>query len=315
MHRISIIIPTYNRARLIINAINSILNQTFKDYEIIIVDDCSSDNTREVIQGYSLTNLKYIINEHNYGAAVSRNIGIKNSSGEYIAFLDSDDEWEPTKLEKQYNVLKNSGEEVGVVYTASYQKKKNELIPYLPYKWVTIKEGYIFNELLRNNYIDTPAVLVKKSVFDDVGNFDETFRCLEDYDLFLRVSKKYEFRFVSEYLLISNIFADGLNMRNLSANAEMLLRIWNKNSDEYNSNNYASASLFYNVGDCYYMSNEYKKSRYYYRKSLLLHFSIFTALLYYLGVAPNLSVKKYFFIKRILMRLKYYLTGKDSFFP
>ena len=116
---VSVIIPTYNRAKLLPRAIKSVLNQTFKDFEVIIVDDGSTDNTEEVINEFQKHNkrIKYIRHEKNKGAAAARNTGIKIAQGEYIAFQDSDDEWLPNKLEKQMEIFESAPAEIGVVYT------------------------------------------------------------------------------------------------------------------------------------------------------------------------------------------------------
>ena len=116
--KVSIILPTYNRAYIIEKGINSLLNQTYQDFEIIIVDDGSTDNTEEIIKKLQEKDkrIKYIKLKTNKGAATARNIGIKAARGEYIAFQDSDDEWMHEKLEKQVKVLDTSSKEV-VVYT------------------------------------------------------------------------------------------------------------------------------------------------------------------------------------------------------
>src|SRR4030042_5052103 len=105
MPTVSIIIPTYNRAHLVMRAINSVLDQSFQDFEIIIVDDASRDNTEKMVSGIRDKRIFYIRHEKNRGGSAARNTGIKQARGEYIAFLDSDDEWLPEKLEKQLKVL------------------------------------------------------------------------------------------------------------------------------------------------------------------------------------------------------------------
>lgn len=107
MSKVSVIIPTHNRSELLYSAITSVLNQTFQDFEIIVVDDCSGDNTPEIVSKLNNKRIKYIRNEINKGEAEARNTGIMNSDSEYIAFLD-DDEWLPEKLTLQVDLLKNS---------------------------------------------------------------------------------------------------------------------------------------------------------------------------------------------------------------
>jgi glycosyltransferase involved in cell wall biosynthesis len=117
MPKVSVIIPTYNRAGLLKRAIQSVLNQIYQDFEIIIVDDASTDNTENVIESFKEHRIRYIKHESNKGAAVARNTGIKFANENYIAFQDSDDEWLPEKLEKQMEIIEHASPRVGVVYT------------------------------------------------------------------------------------------------------------------------------------------------------------------------------------------------------
>src|SRR5262249_55117741 len=117
MPKVSVIIPTHNRAEFLRSAITSVLKQTFQDFEIVIIDDASKDHTREVIANFNDTRIKVIYNQVNKGDAGARNIGVMNSNCEYIAFLDDDDEWLPEKLKMQTRLLDNSPPEVGGVCT------------------------------------------------------------------------------------------------------------------------------------------------------------------------------------------------------
>ncbi len=129
--KVSVILPTYNRAHLIKRAIQSVLDQTYQNFEIIVVDDGSTDNTEEQVRSFNNPKIRYIRYNENKGAAFARNAGIKASRGDYIAFQDSDDEWFPHKLQRQMEAFKNASPEVGVVYTGSWRIKDNERI-YLP---------------------------------------------------------------------------------------------------------------------------------------------------------------------------------------
>ena len=123
---VSAIILTYNRANLIEKAIKSVLKQTYQDFEIIVVDDGSTDNTGEIIRGFKDKRVKYIKKyKENKGSSVARNIGIKVARGKYIALLDSDDEWLPEKLDKQIKILQDGSPELGVVYSNSYYIDEN----------------------------------------------------------------------------------------------------------------------------------------------------------------------------------------------
>ena len=122
---VSVIIPTYNRVYLLGRAIRSVLTQTYQDFEIIVVDDGSTDNIEDVVTNFNDSRIKYIRHEKNKGGAVARNTGIKAARSKYSAFLDSDDEWLSDKLKQQIECLENSDEEVGVVYCEFYSQDDN----------------------------------------------------------------------------------------------------------------------------------------------------------------------------------------------
>jgi len=199
---VSVIIPTYNRGHLLGRAIQSVINQTYHDFEVIIIDDGSADNTKQVVKSFKDERIVYIRRDINRGAAAARNIGIKKARGEYIAFQDSDDEWLPEKLEKQIWVFNNTPPEVGVVYTGFYKLKDNKK-SYIPSVEIIHKEGDIFYSILKGNFVGTPAALVKRECFETAGMFDEKFPSLEDWELFIRISKYYHFQCIDKPLVIS----------------------------------------------------------------------------------------------------------------
>ena len=202
MKTISVIIPTFNSSKFIKKAIDSVLNQTFTDFELIIVDDGSSDNTLDIISKYNDKRIKSIKHKHNMGVSAARNSGIKISNGKYIAFLDHDDEWLPRKLEKQLEVIEKSPEQVGLVYTGYYQIEPNR-VRISPFINIANKlEGDLYQELVRGNFIVPSLVLIKKEVFKSVGYFDEKLTGGgEDLDLWLRIAKKYHFAFIKDPLV------------------------------------------------------------------------------------------------------------------
>jgi glycosyltransferase involved in cell wall biosynthesis len=207
---VSIIIPTYNRADLIGRAVNSILKQTFTDFEIIIIDDGSNDNTPEIIRGFHDPRIKYIRLEQNIGAAAARNMGIREAKSDFIAFQDSDNEWFEDKLEKQMNAFSRASEKVGVVYSGIWRIGAGGKV-YVPsdrrkggaYK----KKGDIHSEILMSNFIDLSAAIVRKECFSKVGGFDEKLPCMQDWELWIRMSKEYEFEYMDESM--ANVYYTG----------------------------------------------------------------------------------------------------------
>jgi glycosyltransferase involved in cell wall biosynthesis len=197
---ISAILPTYKRARVLGRAIKSVLDQTFQDFELIIIDDNSNDGTEELVKGFNSEKIRYYCQEAKTSPAKARNRGIQLALGKYIAFQDSDDQWMPNKLEKQFVELEKSPAEVGVCYCkceiiTKYMKS------YLPQKWISPTEGKIFESLLKDSFIGPQVAMIKREGFERVGSFNEKFAVYEDYDLFLRLSKHYDFSYINEPLV------------------------------------------------------------------------------------------------------------------
>ena len=199
---VSIIIPTHNRVKLLKNAIYSIINQTYQKFEIIIIDDASTDNTQNFILSLDDKRIKYFKNKVNLYAAESRNIGICKSKGDLIAFLDDDDEWFPYKLEKQVHLFEDK--KIGLVYSSInlFFEKYN-----FSYNTKPILNGYIYKEMLIKNYIgSTPSVIVRREAIFDMDNnknkfFDSKFPAREEYDLWIRLCKKWDVKYVKVPLL------------------------------------------------------------------------------------------------------------------
>lgn len=186
MVKVSVVIPTYNRGSLIARALNSVLAQTFTDYEIIVIDDGSKDNTQNVLSAFE-GKLRYVY-QPNGGIARARNRGIELSLGQYIAFLDSDDYWAPEKLEIQSKIL-DFNPKVGIVY--GRMPIVNEAGDILGMKPNGIS-GKNFQELLRVwGDLPTSSVMTRKECFQKVGVFDPELPPMEDIDMWIRIAHKY----------------------------------------------------------------------------------------------------------------------------
>src|SRR5215510_11266770 len=182
MPKVSVIIPTHNRAEFLRSAITSVLKQTFQDFEIVIIDDASKDHTREVITSFNDARIKAIHNQVSKGAAGARNIGMMNSNSEYVAFLDDDDEWLPEKLKIQTYLLDNSLPEVGGVCTGCFTKEKAS-------GRVLSIDNPEMNDLSKGNFITTSSIFLRRVCFEKCGLFDETMPTSSDYDMWIRISK------------------------------------------------------------------------------------------------------------------------------
>jgi Glycosyltransferases involved in cell wall biogenesis len=264
---ISVIIPTFNRASIIERAIHSVLKQTHKNIEIIIVDDCSTDGTQSILNKFKNNNFFYFLHEKNKGPAAARNTGIFNSSGEYIAFLDSDNEWLPKKLEIQIRSFQKA-KDIGLVYCDTIVLKNHQIVSIIPSPAIKNIEGNIFNSLLIENFIDTSSVLIKKECFQNIGYFDEKFDCLEDYDLFLRICKCYNVKHVKDFLVKYHFSENGVNGKPIEMHVEKMGWMYEKHKDYYSHNKKVLAGKFFAIGNLYCLDNSYLKGQSYFLKSL-----------------------------------------------
>lgn len=201
---VSVIIPTYNRAHLVGRAIESVLNQTYKDFEIIVVDDGSTDNTEEVIKQFQKQDkrIKYLLHEKNRGGSAARNTGIKAVEGEYITFLDSDDEWLPEKLEKQIIMFQSLEDKIGFVYVGSFIEEQNTGRKMIAKRPFLKKPAHAYKRMLAKNLPGTcSTIMVRSDIFTEVGGFDEQLTSQQDWDFSLRVARDYQIVCVPEYLV------------------------------------------------------------------------------------------------------------------
>lgn len=234
---LSVIMPTYNRADVISESINSVFEQDWDgDIELIVIDDCSTDGTASVLQSLNHEKLNYIQLDKNVGGAAARNIGIKKSTGNVIAFIDSDTIWYKNKISKQIDYLKSDN-----VVFCSYRKQRN-------HDWIIPnsieKSGFLFDDLIYQNFVDTPSVIMMKRILESVGGFDESLPRFQDWDLFMRLAKKFEFYHVNE-VLFDSLTLDGSISSNDLARLNALHIIFEKNKDHILDSKKIKMRFFY----------------------------------------------------------------------
>ncbi len=220
-----VIIPTYNRKGFLRNAIASVLNQTFAEVTIIVVDDGGEDATKHVVETFKDERIKYIRNKMNMGEGRARNIGVLNSTANYIAFLDDDDEWLPEKLKLQLDLLEERPPKVGGVYTGftAIQNPGGAIL----FNRIPEKQGDIYHEMIRENVVGTSStVLLRKECFEKVGLFDESIPYGLDYDMWIRISKHFHFDCIEKSLVTYHVHEGQLtnNIKKLIAGEEALLK-------------------------------------------------------------------------------------------
>ena len=188
--RVSVVVPTHNRADLLPRAIDSVLAQTYGDYEVVIVDDCSSDDTQAVIAGFSDPRIRSFRHDRNRGQSAAVNTGIEHARGDYVGFLDDDDEWLPRKLEGQVALLDSAPPTVGLVY--GWMDRVDDSDGRVTPAYRNTVEGDIFESALALS-IPGPTIvlLIRSSVIREVGGMDGSLLRHNDIDLISRVAKRY----------------------------------------------------------------------------------------------------------------------------
>ncbi|MCL5408450.1 MAG: glycosyltransferase [Candidatus Omnitrophica bacterium] len=275
---VSIIIPTYNRADLLPRAINSCLNQTYKNLEIIIIDDGSTDNTEQVVKIFKDERIVYIKNERNKGIPATRNVGLKIAKGKFIGFLDHDDEFLPEKIEKQVNSLINN-----------------------PDRDISVCERYEYNiytdttSLKKIPDIFLQQILIKQSCFDKIGLFDERFYTIDDTEIQVRF-KMFQLKTISinKPLIIRYLYKDSASVTISlikSINDNILIYTKHKNTLR---KKFAS-TICYRIGKNYLKLKEFKKAGIWFLKSFLKYPLNLQSLLKIVGyVIPGLLCKSFY---------------------
>jgi glycosyltransferase involved in cell wall biosynthesis len=266
MTKVSVIIPTYNYGRFIDESLKSVFDQTIQDFEIIVIDDGSTDDTAQRIAAYG-EKLRYY-RQQQKGPAAARNLGIRESKGDFIAFLDADDLWYPTKLEKQL-ALFASNPGLGMALTDNALFDEGGI-----YRDYVNKKEYLFsgdvvaNIFLRSGVV-TPTVMVKKAAFDRVGVFEEDLYIAEDDNMWIRIAVEFEVGIVDESLAqirdhrfrtmrvsdkLEESVAGNIKLLTTKYGPKVAARIKPLASKKY-------YQLYFNFGYQYFTGNEYGKAR------------------------------------------------------
>jgi glycosyltransferase involved in cell wall biosynthesis len=210
MPKVSVIIPAYNSQKTINATIQSVLCQTYKDLEVIVVSDGSTDKTVELVQGVADPRLQLFCFP-NSGAAVSRNRGIKASTGNYVAFLNHDDLWHPKKIESQVKVLDTNSEIAAVYSWVELIDGEGKIVGK---RHVSRNRGDVLEQLYRHNFILSGSnLMIRRTIFNTLGDFacDPNLRRLEDWEMWLRIARLYPFDYVPEFHVLYRIPQQPLN--------------------------------------------------------------------------------------------------------
>ncbi|ACE84564.1 glycosyltransferase family 2 protein [Cellvibrio japonicus] len=221
---VSVVIATYNMGQYLAQAVESILNQTWKNLEVIVVDDGSTDDTEQVMQAYQANTRVYYLKTINQGQPKAKNTGINNTKGDYIAFCDADDFWEPFKLEVQLPLFNNPA--VGVVYSEVSNIDEQNRRYVRPANEVR-HSGQVTNQLMIENFVPFGTSVIRRACIERNGVFDEEFRMGIDWDLWLRYSLDWEFAYTPERTYVYRVWS-GQMSTNYRGRYDFAIRILNK---------------------------------------------------------------------------------------
>lgn len=252
--RVSVIIPAYNREGCVARAIDSVLAQTWQDFELIVVDDCSTDGTRAVLERYrGDPRVRLILSDVNRGGSGARNLGIQAARGELIAFQDSDDAWLAHKLAAQVAAL-DADPEAGICYCGALFSAGTRAY-YIPEPVFARLEGDMADEMLRRTTTSTQTLVIRRAVLEAAGPFDEALKRFQDWDLMIRVAQVTKFAFLPEAMVV--IYATPGNISSVVVNdAISRARILEKYADLYARrpdfaarNHYITARVWQRLGE------------------------------------------------------------------
>jgi glycosyltransferase involved in cell wall biosynthesis len=228
--RVSVVIPAYNCSAKVKEAIESVLAQTYTDYEVVVIDDGSTDDTEPVVRSFG--DRVVYFRQNNQGAGTARNSGIKRSSGEYIAFLDSDDLWSPEKLDEQIPLLEHDLE-LGLVYSDWAVMSENGAVEESYLRKLPSASGYVFDKLVQWGFILTSGVVVRRACLLDVGDFDSSLSIAQDYDLWLRICYRWKVALVNRPLVTKRSWNGSLSS-NLPKTAVERIALFEKTLVNFN---------------------------------------------------------------------------------
>ncbi|MAL97651.1 MAG: hypothetical protein CL583_04280 [Alteromonadaceae bacterium] len=238
---VSVVIPVYNRAHLLKRTLAGVLEQTFDDFEVLVVDDFSSDNPADVVASFEDSRIRYLRQAENRGVAAARNRGLREARAPFIAFLDDDDEWFPEKLARQVELFRQSPPDVGLIYTGV----ETVLDDGSSWLYQPCARGNLYNELLVKNILHgVPASgMIRRNVITSVGFFDEDLPAIEDYDYWLRICRHYRVDCIRDPLVRYNDLrgaAEGAEAEvrrslNIKANLEARAQFYQKHGEEMRS--------------------------------------------------------------------------------
>jgi len=274
---VSVVIPTYNRPKKVERALSSVRNQSYSRIEAIVVDDYSSQPVQDVLAPVTSDwelSIKIIRHTENKGGSAARNTGIDAATGEYIAFLDDDDEWKETKIERQIEVFGDSTEDTGLVYTGVEQRDQNGRINSVSKAQIS---GSVQRDILYDDFIGTfSSVMIQREVTEQVGTLDERFPSWQDWEFYIRIGQSYNVQAIQDPLVIRHNEGEQISgnfeqKKNLTL--PLLIKKYRPLVDEYGWKFKRKwlGNLYYRLGYSALSHEKYDEGRRFLRRSIYMN--------------------------------------------
>ena len=259
--KLSVVLPTYNRAALLGRSIASVLGQSFEDFELVVVDDGSTDGTAALLTGLDDPRIVVCRLETNQGYARALNAGVARARSPLIAFQDSDDVWRADKLETQFRLMQLAAPDVAVVYSAFTRLGPGGEEALFPPAWVEHRAGGLDHELLKGNFIGASTAVVRREVFLELGGFDPEMPCLQDWDFWLRLGARYRFAYCPERLATVHVTPASLNQSGPLLSARALEHILSEHAAAFERHRGIMAKHEHSVGHWLMLAGEPRAAR------------------------------------------------------
>lgn len=285
MPTVSIIIPCHNRAKLLLKTIDSVLEQTYQDFEIIVVDDASTDDILSELNSVDDPRIHYFRHAHNKGAPAARNTGLAHAQGEYIAFLDSDDAWLPEKLERQLQAFDDKAHDCGIVYCRFLKGETPSRLP--------PQTGDFGQNILVRNFVGTFSTpLIRRRCFDDTRLMDESLKSCQDWDLWIRMAEHHKFFYIEEPLVL--YFPQAVSItRNHQAKYQGLAAIKSKYATQIGQlPRHLKALFHFNIGVDHYWNHDFYLCIRHFVFALVQHPSVISTILEFLFARFKSAMKR-----------------------
>jgi len=297
MPKVSVIIPTYNRVEHLIPAIKSVIDQTYQNFELIVSDDGSTDSTRQTVNALNSSKVRYIPNKGSKGPGGNRNNGISHARGEYIAFLDDDDEWLPKKLQYQVNILNKSSSTIcGVFTNVNFKDKKSgQLIKRNPLFFN--RRQNLIRQLIIKSPIYTSTAMIKRTCLEKVGRFDESIPYMEDLDLWIKLSLKWQFEYLSLPMINYYVHSDDQMSKNIQGQIAGKEKLFKRYPFLFQQDRKRWSRYLLSLGVHYCQINNMKQGRINIFKSICVY--PFKKIAYFQLFASLFSPKNYLRLKNL----------------